>query len=152
MSINALYKLLQHLWHRYGTLNNVVVAIALVIAAGWAWGSVTMMQRNFALQKQYDARKRDMELTSLQVATLEYQRNYYKSDEYKELAAREQFGVAAPGEKVLQLPPNTVQAKKYDTNAQIQSNPDSRVKEGSAASNFQQWMDFLLGNTAKRLQ
>jgi len=149
MKQTDIIKTLYHLKHRYGTMNNIVVAIALIIAASWAWGSITMMQRNFALQKDYDARKRELQLTELEVATLEYQQNYYRSDEYKDLAAREHLGLAAQGEKVLILPPNSEAAKQYGkepTVAQKASEP------GSAPSNLEQWAGFLLGTSAEQLQ
>ncbi len=150
MSIDKVKITLKHLWHQYGSLNNVVVAIALVVAAGWAWGSITMMQRNFALQRAYDERKRELALTDLEVATLEYQRNYYKSDEYKDLAAREHLGLASRGEKVLLLPPNSEDAKRSDRLAAATEDP-ARPAAGSATSNLDQWLNFLVGNSAQRL-
>ena len=89
-----------------------ILAVALLIAASWAWGSVTVMQRNFALQKDADEQQRQLQLTQLEVDTLQYQQNYYKSDEYKDLAARKFLGLASPGEKVLILPPNSQAAKE----------------------------------------
>lgn len=132
--------------HRYATMNNIVVAVALMVAAGWAGGSITMMQRNFGLQKELDARQRELQLTELQVATLQYQQNYYKSDEYKELMAREKLGLAAPGEKVLILPPNSAQAKASD------ARPAPKLASTRSASNFEQWMNFLTGKSARDLQ
>lgn len=151
MTIEKFKTQLQHLWRQYGSLNNVVIAIALVVAAGWAWGSITMMQRNFALQRDYDERKRQLALTDLEVATLEYQRNYYKSDEYKDLAAREHLGLASPGEKVLLLPPNSEDAKRSDRLAVATDTP-VRPADGSAPSNLDQWLNFLMGNSAQHLQ
>ena len=150
MSISELTKLARRYWHRYGTMNNIVIAVALVVAAGWAWGSITTMQRNFALQKEVDARRRELELTDLEVQTLQYQQNYYKSDEYKDLSAREHLVLASPGEKVLLLPPNSPVVKRE---AQQQATvSDSQPAPGSAPSNFQQWINFFSGASAEGLQ
>lgn len=150
MSIAGITKLAVHLWRRYGTMNNIVTAGALLVAAGWAWGSVTTMQRNFTLQREVDAKRRELELTDLEVQTLQYQQNYYKSDEYKDLAAREHLGLASPGEKVLLLPPNSEAVTQSDAQAaQV-----VQVTSGAtlAASNFDQWMNFLSGASARDLQ
>ena len=129
------------------TLNNVVIAIALVIAASWAWGSVSVMQRNFTLQRNLEDLKRQQTLAELEVKTLQYQGAYYKSPEYQELTAREHFGLALPGEKLLVLPPNSKAAT--DGAASKDVTPVAAVPK---QSNFQQWLDFLSGTNAKRLQ
>lgn len=140
-------KTLYHLKHRYGTLNNVVVLVAVVVASSWAWGSVTTMQRNYALQRDVEARERQLELTRLEVETLEYQKNYFQTDEYRELAAREKFGLALPGEKVLLLPPNT--SISQDPTVAVAKPTESESDPG--ATNVQQWLSFLLGHTTRRV-
>jgi uncharacterized protein YoxC len=77
--LTALYKRLQHYKRVYATLNNGVVLIALVVAVSWVWGSISVMQTNFSAQKMVDEQKRQLELTQLQVDTLKYEQNYYKS-------------------------------------------------------------------------
>jgi cell division protein FtsB len=151
MSISQINKRAHHLWRRYGTMSNIVVGVALVIAAGWVWGSVTTMQRNFSLQKEVDAKRRQLELTDLQVQTLQYQQNYYRSDEYKDLAAREHLGLASPGEKVLFLPANSaaVQQEAKRAEAPVAA---ATPTVGSAPSNLDQWLNFFSGASAHDLQ
>ena len=144
MTLMDIKKKLRHYWREYGTMNNIVVGVALLIAASWAWGSVTVMQRNFALQKDSDEQQRQVELTELEVATLKYQQNYYKSDEYKDLAARMYLGLAAPGEKVLILPPNSEDAKSDGAPKVTVNKPAA----GAATSNLDQWVNFLIGNNS----
>lgn len=136
-------KWLYHVKHRYWNLNNAAMLVALVVAFSWVWGSIATMQRNYALQKKVDDSKRQLEITKLEVATLQYEQNYYKSDEYKDLSAREHLRLASPGEKVLILPDNSATAKNYDTT--IAKKPT--VVE-APPSNFEQWLRFLSGQTA----
>jgi cell division protein FtsB len=138
-------RLAYYLKHRYVTLNNIVIAIAAVITIAWAWGSVSMMQRNYQLQRKLDDKQRELTLTELEVQTLEYQKRYYGSAEYQELSARENLGLANPGEKLLNLPPNSAWAKQYGKTA-ARSDAAVRVKP----SNAEQWIDFLLGNNASQ--
>ena len=131
---------------RYTTLNTVVILIGAIVVSGWVWGSITTMQRNYALQKEVDARERKLALTQLEVDTMQLQKNYYASDEYKELAARERLGLAAPGEKVLLLPPNSAAAKATNI---TEKSPTATTR---TLTNFEQWMLFLFGGSADRLQ
>ena len=137
-------KLYYHLKHRYLTANNIVVAIALVIGAAWAWGSIEMMQRNYGLQKELDAKTREQTLLELETANLSLQQRYYKSGEYQELAVRERVGLVNPGEKALVLPPNSQAAINADRVI-------SGVTEASEpATNFEQWVNFLFGGNRKQ--
>lgn len=145
MDITKLKRTFYHLKHRYLTMNNIVIVAALLLAASWAWGSVGLMQRNYGLQRDVDAQKRQAEVLELEVATMKYQQEYYKSDEYKDLAARQHLGLASPGEKVLILPANSDKAKRDDT-------PQVQQAQAEPPSNLEQWLTFLLGNGAANSQ
>jgi len=133
-----------HVRHNYITTNNIVVLIGLCIAASWAWGSVQAMERNYSLQKHVDYMQRELSLAKLEKTKLEYEQNYYNSDEYKELAAREKLGLVSPGEKVLILPPNTVPVDE--------DRKQTFTPQAVEQSNIQQWINFLSGASFRNLQ
>lgn len=139
-------RLYYHVRHNYFTTNNVVVLIGLIVAASWAWGSVQAMERNYALQKEVDYKQRELRLAELETQKLQFEQNYYKSDEYKELAVREKLGLVNPGEKVLILPPNTPQASADEVTAKASA--PRAVQE----SNMQEWVNFLFGGAYRSLQ
>ena len=132
-------KLLYRIRHRVFTTNNIVALVALFIAVSWAWGSVNVLQRNYALQREIDDKNRDLKLTQLKVQTERFQQSYYKSDEYKELAVRQRLGLVFPDERVLILPENSKEAalsdKRNDAERTIALQP----------TNVEQWMNFLFG-------
>ncbi len=150
MPLMDIQKRVRHLWRTYGTLNNIVMVVALAIAASWVWGTITQMQTNFAAQKAVDDQQRQLQLTQLEVETLKYQRSYYGSDEYKDLAAREKLGLVAPGEKVLILPPNSQAVKTAD--AAEAKRTTQRIIAKTTDNNLTQWMKFLTGQSARGLQ
>lgn len=131
--------------HKYLTLNNVVILVAFVIAASWVWGSLGMMQRNYNLQKEVDLKKRQLELVELQRDNLEFQKKYYQTAEYQELAVRESLGLVRPGEKVLILPENSAAAKSAD------KGDDEVVVTLSQSSNIEQWINFLFGGYSRSI-
>ena len=140
-------KFYYHVRHRYFTLNNIVMGVAFLIAASWAWGSIGVMQRNYGLQKQVDAMTRQQKLLELETDNLTYEQRYYKSDEYKELAVRERLGLVLPGEKALILPPNSEVAKQADS-----SITNHLAVTTVSPNNYQQWVNFIFGGNSQRLQ
>lgn len=141
-----LRKIYYHVRHRYATTNNIVVAVALLVALSWAVGSVSVMERNYSLQREVEDKQRQLTLLELEAQTLKFEQSYYKSDEYKDLAARQKLGLVTPGEKVLIVPQNTPQATAYDTANQ------PKPVETVPPSNMQQWLTFLLGGNSRELQ
>lgn len=137
-NINA-QKLIYTVRHKYLTLNNVVIAIAFLIAAGWIWGSLGVMQRNYTLQKTVDLKKRQLQLTQLQKDNLALQKNYYQTAEYQELAVRDSLGYVRPGEKALVLPANSAAAIAADQPKATATDTQTQ------ASNIEQWVNFLFG-------
>ena len=132
--------------HRYLTFNNLVILTAFLIALGWVWGSLGVMQRNYSLQKEVDYKKRQLQLAELQKDNLELQKRYYQTNEYKELAARESLGLVMPGEKLLILPENSEAAKKADAPVVAIAVPAQ-----DTTSNLEQWLNFLFGGYSKSL-
>ena len=138
-------KIIYHIRHRYLTLNNVVILVAFVIAAGWVGASLGAMQRNYELQKDIDYKKRQLQLTELQRDNLALQKNYFQTREYQELAVRDALGLVFPGEKSLVLPPNSVAAIKADTATA------TRTTGTATSTNLEQWVNFLFGGYSKSI-
>lgn len=126
--------------HKYLTLNNVVVTIALIIAASWVWGSLGVMQRNYTLQKEVNYKSRELQLAELETRRLELENRYYQTREYQEIAVRRSLGLGMPGESVLILPENSIKAKAVDT-----TNQTAIEIPIENQSNWEQWMNFLFG-------
>lgn len=119
------------------TLNNAVLAVAVFITLSWLWGTIQAIQKNFALQQKVDDLKQEISVDQLENQTLQFQQKYLNSSEYLELSARAHLNKALPGEKVINLPPNTVSATP-------QKSPTSAIGIKSR-SNLEQWLYFLFG-------
>ena len=120
------------------TIDNLIIAISIIVAVAWIWGSISAMERNYALQQQLEVRKRERLLTEIKHKTLQYESEYLKSDEYRELAARENLGLVAQGESVLIL------SEYPEEKAETSTSPTQKQ------SNFSQWMNFLFGGNVKK--
>jgi cell division protein FtsB len=108
------------------------------------WSSLDAIQSNYELQKQVTKLEQQNELHKLDNANLKLKNEYYNTEQYLELTARRQFGVAAPGEKVLLIPKEVALAHSTDL-----PKPDQQkiVEEDDRKPwyqhNFEAWMDFL---------
>ncbi len=130
--------------HDYLNSDNIVILIALVIASGFVWGSLNVMQRNYKLQKELDDKSRQLLVAKLDNQNAKLSQRYYNTTEYKELAVREKLGLAEAGESVLILPKNSQAVIDSDKELQ-KSNVILEVKK----SNFHQWISFLTGSNVK---
>lgn len=140
-------RFLYHAKYRYFTLNNGVIALALLISLGFVWGSLSVMERNYTLQRTLDKKSQELALAELEVRNLELETRYYTTDEYLELAARERLGLANSGEHELILPANTPKAEEATSNTATPA-----VSTDIEPTNFEQWIDFLFGTNRSRLQ
>lgn len=149
MQNRKLKRLIYRIRHDYLTMNNIVLVVALFIAASWAWASVQAVQRNYVLQREVDDKRRQAKLVELQTQTLEYEQRYYQSNEYLALEAKRRLGLADPGEKVLVLPPNSEAAKAFDND-----NSAAAVTSGTDTSPppLEQWLNFLFGGNRQSLK
>ncbi|MBM3210562.1 hypothetical protein FJZ39_04475 [Candidatus Saccharibacteria bacterium] len=149
LTSKSLRQMYYHLSRRYLTLNTVVIAVAVIIALSWVWGSIQVMQSNYLLQQRVESRQQQVRLAELETQLLEFESNYYRSDEYQELAVRERLGYGNPGEKVLVLPDATQQALERD---RALLNQTVELSNGGEPTNLQQWTTFLFGTNYQSLQ
>lgn len=125
--------------HDYFTIDRVAFIVAIAICAAWTWGAISSMTRNWELEQRVVSRRKELALLRLEVENLELENQYYKSEEYQELAAREKQNKKFPGETMIYLPPNSESAKnKYKTATPV-------AEDTATPSNFEQWMSFLFG-------
>ena len=116
------------------TGNNIFIATVMFFAVIWVWGNISVMEKNYSLQKKLELKKREQLIGEIEYETLKYEQKYLKSTEYQELAARSKLGLADKGEKVLILDKYPEEAKK-----------ENKVEK---QSNFKQWVNFLFGGNA----
>ena len=118
----------------------IFVVVVLLVS----WSGVKSIQTNYGLQKQITALNQQNSLQQLQNDNLALQNQYYNSSQYLELSARQNFGLAAPGEKEVIVPAQVAQA--YTVNLPSTAPPDAvtKAKQPVYQRNFESWVDFFL--------
>lgn len=123
----------------------VGLAVFGIIALMVTWSGVKAVQTNYSLQKQISKLQQENDVTALKNTNQKLQNEYLGTDDYLELAARREFGLAAPGEKVLIVPRNVALAHSRDLSADKSSTSKSSSEDKPLyQQNFQHWIDFFL--------
>jgi cell division protein FtsB len=115
------------------------VAIVLLIS----WSGIKTIQTNYGLQKQISVLNQQNTVQRLQNNNLALQNDYLNSNQYLELSARQNFGLAAPGEQELIVPASV--ALSYTTNVPSPSTPiPASAHQPAYQRHFEAWVDFFL--------
>lgn len=117
----------------------VFVVIVLLIS----WSGIKTIQTNYGLQKQISSLDQQNQLQKLKNENLALKNDYYKSKQYLELAARQNFGLAAPGEKLIVVSKDVALAHTIEIPKQS-AEEATKAKQPAYQRNFQSWVDFFL--------
>jgi cell division protein FtsB len=115
----------------------VFVVIVLLIS----WSGIKTIQTNYGLQKQISALQQQNSLQRLQNDNLALKNQYYDSSQYLEIAARQNFGLAAPGEKEIVVPESVALANTVELASAKKS---TQATPPAYQQNFQSWVNFFL--------
>ena len=122
-------------------LGLVVFAVLAVLVS---WSTISAIQTNYGFQKQIATLQQENDVKQLENTNQELTNKYYQSNEFLELAARRQFGKAAPGEKMLIVPKTVALAYTVDdSKAQTQA-VEPPAQTSAVQRNFQAWMNFFM--------
>ena len=116
----------------------VFVLIVLLIS----WSGIKTIQTNYGLQKQISTLHQQTNIQKLQNNNLQLENSYFNSNQYLELSARQNFGLAAPGEKEVIVPASV--ALSYTVDVPKDQNASTAGKLPGYQKNFQSWVDFFM--------
>ena len=108
------------------------------------WSGVNTIQTNFELQKKISLLQQQNDVQKLENGNLKLKNQYLGTDQFLELAARREFGKAAPGERVYVVPKAV--ALSYVTKAPIAVANQTTDKKSKTQQNLDDWKVFLSGH------
>jgi len=115
------------------------VVIVLMIS----WSGVKAIQANYNLQKQITALKQQNQLQQLADTNQQLENEYYNTDTYLDLSARQNQLLAAPGEKEVIVPKGV--ALSYTTPLPKSAQSEQpKTQQPVSQRNFQAWVNFFL--------
>lgn len=117
----------------------VFLAVVLMIS----WSGIKAIETNYQLQKEIAQLQDQNELQTLMNENQRLENRYFDTPQYLELAAREGFGLAVPGESVVIVPKAVALAHTVDMPSAQKAAPKAEDKRPAYQKNFQAWMDFF---------
>lgn len=124
-------------------LRVVGLLLFLVILLLVSWSGVKAIETNYGLQKQISALKQENAVKRLANENLKLENEYFETPQYLEVAARQDFGLAAPGETVLKVPRSVAMSFTVDLPKAEAAQEESKTRQPAYQRNFQAWMDFF---------
>jgi len=125
---------------------NIGLFIFGLIVLAIAWSGAKTVQNNYELQKKIATLNQQNEVLELENANTMLQNQFYKTDEYLELSARQNLGLVAPGEQIL-IVPKDVALKFVDNSLKSPPPANSSITDDRPGyvKNLEAWRDFLIG-------
>ena len=135
----------QHHIERFGDIRIIGQVLFVIIVLLVSWSGVKVIHTNYMLQQDIARMRQENEIQKLKNQNQKLKNEYYNTPQYLELAARQNFGLAAPGEKEL-LVPKAVALAHVPERASVQLSEDvsQNSQQSFYARNMQAWMDFFL--------
>ena len=121
-------------------LGQVVFGVIVLLIS---WSGIKTIQTNYNLQKQISTLQQQNAVQQLLNSNLKLENQYYNSNQYLELSARQNLNLAAPGEKEILVPKSVALAYTVNLN---QTSP-AKTKEDTRPAyqqNYQAWLQFFL--------
>lgn len=115
-------------------------AVAVMVT----WSGVRAVQANYDLQKQIAQLEQQNEVQRLENENLKLKNEYYKTNEFLDLAARRQFGLAAPGEKVIIVPKSVALAHTVEFSDASKAETKQPAPKPGYQKNLEAWVDFFM--------
>jgi len=120
----------------------------LVVVLMVSWSGVKAIETNYQLQREIAQLKQQNDLQQLVNDNQDLENEYFDTPQYLELAAREGFGLAAPGETVVIIPKSVALAHTVDLPRIAEKTETAGDKRPTYQQNFQAWMDFFFHRNA----
>ena len=118
-----------------------VTGLFLVVALSLMVNTVKVIQRNYELQQDVDNLAAEVALIEVQNQNLKYNIEYYQTDAYLEVEAKQRFNLAESGEKVIFLPKDgDLEPEPLRSSLSAQSSAQPEYER-----NFDKWIAFLFG-------
>jgi cell division protein FtsB len=125
-------------------VRNIGQLLFLVVLLLISWSGVKAIETNYGLQRQISKLEQQNAVQKLANENAKLQNDYFNTPQYLELAARHNFGRAAPGETVLIVPRHVALAHTTELNKPTEEQAKQATKISGWQGNFQAWLDFFL--------
>jgi cell division protein FtsB len=130
-------------WQQFQDARLLGLLLFLIIVLLVTWSGVKTIQTNYSLEKQISRLQQEVEVQQLINNNEALKNTYFQTNQYLELAARQNFGLSAPGETELIIS-KSVALAHLSNSVVITDNSKISSPEPIWQRNFQAWINFFL--------
>ncbi len=135
---------INHRWlAQFRDVRVVGMVAFLVIALMFSYSGSKVIQRNYELQKQISQLQQENDVQQLANNNVKLENQYFNTDQYLELKARQDFGLGAKGETELIVPKEVAMAYVTPVAIPKQTVPQT-IQRPAYQRNFEAWVSFFL--------
>lgn len=127
------------------TIGLIMFAVVAVLIT---WSGIKVVDTNYRLQQEIARLQQQNTVRGLENRNIGLQNEFYETDEYLELEARRNFGLAAPEETVFVVPKSVALSRVQMSSEDVQQD-DSESSAAVPQSNFSLWLEFLFQGRAQ---
>jgi cell division protein FtsL len=120
------------------------IVLFVVIVLLISWSGVKAIQANYDLQKQIAGIRQQNQVQQLSNNNLQLENGYYNTDTYLDLSARQNFGLAAPGEKEVIVPKEVALSYTVNLPQRAPAADQPSDKQPHWQHNIQEWVNFFM--------
>ena len=114
----------------------LVISIAAIVFLGVSLGKE--FYRGYQIQREIESLKKDIESFRKSNYELSKLIEYYKTDEYKEVQARERLNLKKDGEKIIVIKPILEDQEKEEVKKDVGAEKEN-------APNYKKWWNYFFG-------
>ena len=119
------------------------LVVFLIIVLLVTWSGVKSVQTNYGLQKQISKLQQENQVQKLKNDNLQLENSYYNTNQYLELSARQNFGLAESSETEVIIPRSVALSRLVPLSTQPVSNQPTSV-QSKWQNNFDAWVNFFM--------
>lgn len=123
-------------------VRNAGSLVFLVLVVLVSWSTLQAIQTNYQLQQQVERLAEQNDVDRLKNENAKLKNQYYTTSQYMELTARQNFGLAAPGETELLVPRDVAMAHTVPM-PQMSGAASTENNQSVLQRNFQEWINFF---------
>ncbi len=130
--------------HQLRDVRVLGLLIFLIIVLLISWSGVKAIQSNYVLQKQIAQLQQENKVQQLKNEDLALENEYYNTNQYLELSARQNFGLGDPGETEVLVPKNVALAQLVPLPNLHKTTASTDAPQSTYDKNLHAWLDFFL--------
>ncbi len=133
----------QH-WQNFRDIRFLGFVAFGIIVLLTTWSGANVIETNYKLQKQISRLDQQNQVSELENSNLQLQTQYFNTNTYLELTARQQFTKGSPGESLILVPKSVALAYAPKlTDSEFDASTTSDSESTGHQNNLQAWLNFF---------